>query len=197
MRSAITTLLMAAAVALHTGCAPSWKIAGATERSFGGGYTVCPPRQWMVFKVQDRMVLSRHGIALDNIYLSRKKLNDPFKNTHMSYDSSMIPHEITEVTASDLATTPGISGVQLLEMSPQKVDDIDATKVLIRYSTDEYNIEKTALVYMMLIGKWYYEISFSAVGRHYFDAGVKDFESLVKSINFSKSVKKDAAPVKK
>jgi hypothetical protein len=189
MRQAVNTIFICACLWLCSGCAPSWKLAGQLERCGAGGYAVAPPQGWMIFKKGSTMLLSKHGVPLEYMYVGRMKYKEPLSNTTMSYDSSMLPHELAEVASGNLRSNPSVTRAHIVELSSRRIDDIDATRVVFTYKTQS-NVTKKALVYLFLLGPWTYELSFCAAERYYFDYGAAAFDSLTSSFKLSKSLHK-------
>jgi hypothetical protein len=175
MRTITASTLSLLLIAILSGCAPSWKVTGKRFRN--AGYRITPPARWMIIHKGSATVLSRHGPALESIFIRCTRAGETYPNTMREVSPEMRPHTLAELFHYNLKATQDVQDVHLRNTSIAKVDSREAVKVEIGYSMN--GVQFIDVVYAFFGKSGLYELRYSAAKIHYFKESLDDFELLV------------------
>ncbi|MBD3419937.1 MAG: hypothetical protein GF398_07465 [Chitinivibrionales bacterium] len=176
-------LLCTAGTALHLlgGCASTrWYPSRNCCNVGAEGYRLEAPKGWMVMHRNEDIILTQHGVSLQNIFIDKQGLDEPLSYSGVHLSQSMFPHQIAEAVIDNFRGTNGVAKVKILSLSPALLDEIEGYRAVVAYRLANGIGKKTA-VYGCVYRSDYYELSFSAPVRHYFDNDLETFESVVES----------------
>lgn len=180
MKCIIRTYLCLAAIAFVTGCAstpPWWRVDGPHERET---YAVHLPQGWMMPSGADFLIITRDGMYLQNIYVERSNIRTPFRFTKKKLTAGMLPQEASEIFLDNAASSENISNFEILENKPAKVDGISAFRAVYSYK-DKDKLKYKSVTYGFVREKTFYDISYTAAARYYFNKDVKTFDKFVQA----------------
>lgn len=147
-------------------------------------YTIkLPPHWWRYTPDTSPLVLTRDGLALQQISLQNDRVSRrDFEFTERKLASEMLPQEAAEVVLDDLRSSTAISDLDVLENGPTTISGAPGFKLVYTYHTFE-GLPKKAVRYGILWKKQFYDLLYTAPARHYFDEHLGDFENMVASMN--------------
>lgn len=167
-----------------SGCASGWRVAGRIEGSYSKRYTISPPEGWMVIKQNSNILLTRHDPSLEAISVECRDIHDGFPATRLKLGAAMKPHEMAEIILSDIRGGMNVENLQVQQMDVVSICGIDAFKAV--FACRSNHIDCKGVVYGFLQDSRYYELSFSAPERHYFDKYLPCFQGVLESFRLRK-----------
>lgn len=191
--TALMMIVIVVTVASHfMGCAAQWHMTERKFTSVKGRYSIHPPKGWMLLKQEKgKCLISQHGPMIQNIHIDRQRVTEPFAYTGRRLDTAMSLHDLAETVMDNSYLTPGIAEMKVVEVEPASIDGFEGFRAVIDFWTMP-GIAKRAILYGMTAGAWYYEFTFVAPVRHYFDLDANTFEGMMSSVRFFKRFKKKA-----
>ncbi len=163
-------------------CAP-WAQAGGVYRTTA--YTTELPAGWMRSNTVDYLLITRDGLFLQYITIVERDVDAAFKYTKKTLRRGMMPQEAAEVLLDDLALNTNFTNLDVQENRPAKVSGAPGFKAVFVYKDADGLRYKTAY-YGVVKGDRFYGIRYTAPARHYFEADLRTFESVVASLQLQK-----------
>ena len=179
-------LLIVVALLITAGCGPWIK----TESPFTSetyNFTVDLPQGWMRSNTDKILLITRDGILLQRIVISRINLSDEkqFSYTKKRVTAGMLPQEVAEVVIDNLQSDSVVTFGKIEENAPAMVAGKPGFRVQVVYSTKE-GLNYRFICYGMLSGDYLYRIMYLAPVRYYFDKDLSTFENVVRSFRLTK-----------
>jgi len=171
---------------LVTGCAPWVKTAGPFT-SESKGFTVNPPQGWMRQNTDELFLITKDGLLLQKVSISRKNISDEkqFLHTRKRVTNGMLPPELAEVVIDDYQSDSDHPFEEVEESIPETVGGKSAFRVRLVYSMKD-GLRYRCLIYGFVDGSWFYEIIYVAPARHYFDRDLLAVQEMVKTFKLNK-----------
>ncbi len=169
---------------LTVGCAP-WTQVGGLHKNEKLNFSAELPLGWMKWNESDKLIITRDGLLLQYIQISRISVNEKLKNTKKKVTQGMTPHELAEVVIDDMASNQHVLDFQVIENSPLKISGIPGFRVGYTYRNDN-GLRVKGLYCGCLSGEWLYAIVYTAPQRHYFDKDAETFEKVLASFMLQK-----------
>jgi len=178
-------LLIMGLLLLTTACAP-WVKTDAPFIPAAKDYTVEPPHGWNRRNTDEFLLVTRDGLLLQKIHISRKNIgeNEQFPHTRKRITSGMLPHELAEVAIDNYQSDTDNPVEAIEENVPETISGKPAFRVRLVYGTKS-GLRYRSEIYGLLNDNWFYEIVYIAPARHYFDRNHADFQSMVKSFRLT------------
>jgi len=164
---------------LLTGCV-SWMKADGLHKSTSHNFAVELPNRWMKSARSDYLLASRDGVSLQNILIKRLPIDKELQFTKKKFKLDMMPQEASEVFLDNCRLDQSKFNFKVIENIPCEINGTLGFRVTCQYKNkDGLNIK--SVCYGLLIDKYFYEISYTAAKRYYFDKDIQTFEKVVKS----------------
>jgi hypothetical protein len=178
-----TAMLMLSTAVAAAGCAtprPAWVDAAPVFEAQGAAFSIQAPPGWMRQGSQEFLLATRDGPLLQRITVSRHEIGKPLANTKKVLSAGMLPQEMAEVVADDIASSQVAVGAQVLENAPASVGGAPGFRLTVSYKHRD-GLKYKLVVYGTVVGKWFYRLAYSAAERHYFDMDLATFEEVARS----------------
>ncbi len=173
-------LILLGFILLVTSCA-HWKPVQGTLAFPQKNYLFVIPQGWYQYhKTDDFLLLTRDGVVLESISISRLPVTEKLEHTRKKLRRDMLPQEISEVILDDLRLNTNLLNFQLLENVPTKIDSFPGFKLTYQYEGNNGVLYKTILL-GFIRKSLYYQLKYDAAARYYFDRYLPDFEKVVQT----------------
>jgi hypothetical protein len=172
-------------LALAVGCAP-WTQVGGLHKNEKQNFSAELPQGWMKWNESDNLIITRDGLLLQYIQISRVSVNEPLKNTKKKVTKGMMPHELAEVVIDDMASNQNVLDFQVLENSPIKISEIPGFRLVYTYKKED-GLRVKSIYCGCLSEEWLYAIVYTAPQRYYFDKDADTFEKVLASFRLKKT----------
>lgn len=166
---------------LIAGCA-TWSKTTENYVNSAEKYSVNLPWGWMMHK-GGGLLLTRDGIWLENIVVSRRKIDKELPYTKKKFVKGMLPEEIAQIIWDDLQANNKIGNLELIENKPIEISGMDGFRLIYSFTTED-GLKKKCIHYGFGYEDWVYEISFTAAEWHYFSKELDAFNETVDSFKF-------------
>jgi hypothetical protein len=173
-------------VLLTAGCA-GWTQVGGLYKSDSQNYSVDLPQGWMRWGQSEHLLISRDGLLLQNIQIVRYDVKDPLKHTKKKLAKNMMPQEAAEVILDNVASNQEIIAFQVLENSPMDIGGVPGFRAVYAYKTKD-GLKCRSVCCGLLVGEWFYGMTYNAAERYYFDKDIGGFDKVVQSFKLIKTV---------
>lgn len=192
MAGAQKGLVLAATLSMLflTGCVPPvWSPIHKTAAPYEmGSIQVAAhlPVEWMSSTYEPLTGIwhfTRQGDELNQIYLRRWPKTTVVKGTHRSIRDDMTLQEIANLSLDSRRLDEGTGALEVLSNQPATVGGQNCYRLDYRYR-NEIGLSKRTVEYGCPVAGWMYRFEFNAPAQHYFDAGLDDFETMVRSLEF-------------
>lgn len=173
--------LLSGLMLLLAGCAPFVLASGKQTLS---EYEVTVPEDWYramrasgTLEAPEGLVLTRDGLALQQIRVGRVPVDKELKFTNRKFDEKLPPHEVAEVELDDHRSNPNVFNLTIEENAPVTLDGHRGFRLVYTWQTkDGYRLK--CIQYGFLEGRWVYQLTYQAAARFYFDRDLATFEKL-------------------
>lgn len=164
---------------------PLWQDVGGDYADASQGFAVTLPVGWKKLNaVKDILVISRDGLSLQMIVITRDPIDKPLLYTKKKLNKDMLPQEAAEVVKDELFSNSKLGNVELIEEDPATIGGYSGFKLVDQYHPQDGPMMK-AVKYGLIQKDWYYELTYSAPARHYFDKDVATFEKIKNSFRIT------------
>ena len=178
MKKAIITSL--SLMLLFGGCA-TWVAVGGKHSQSSQNFEVELPDGWRKFNMaQDKVLITRDGLALQQIQIMRRSVDTEFPFTKKKLTKEMLPQEISEVLMDNIRSNPNIANQQFISDTPAQVGGQPGLKLVYTFQT-KGGLTKKGIIYCILLDNWCYEILYEAPERHYFTKDLPAFNQVKES----------------
>lgn len=167
---------------LTGGCAGPWS--AVPDRLAGQGWSMCPPKGWMLLSTPESQMLSKDGPYLEYIFVQSQPLEHAFRYTRQKLNSGMLPHEAAGVIADNMRSDPQVRQFRLLASNPALIDGYPAFRLDYRY-LDQHDVAINAIYYGVVLPDRFFNLRYTATRRHYFDRELPAFNQLVGSLRLT------------
>ncbi len=179
----ISRALLGGLVLLLAGCAP-FVLASGRQTLTEYEFEVTVPDGWYramratgTLEAPEGLVLTRDGLALQQVRVVRAPVDKELKFTKRKFDKNLPPHEVAEIELDDHRSNPNVFNLTVEENAPATVDGRRGFKLVYTWTTkDGYRLKR--IQYGFLEGKWVYQLTYQAAARFYFDRDLATFEQL-------------------
>lgn len=169
------TLLLTACVIKH------WEPTGGRYVMSSQGFEVDLPSGWKRYnQTQEALVLTRDGIMLQQISISRQALDKELPHIKKKFSKDMLPQEAAGLIVDDIRSNPDFSSVEIIDNSPARVSGYPGFKIVYSYRTKQ-GLTRKVINYGLLHGDWYYGLVCAAPARYYFGRDSATFERIEQS----------------
>lgn len=184
----IMRAVLAGALLLLAGCAP-FVLASGTQNLSEYGFDVTVPDGWyraMRGEASEALVVTRDGLALQQIVISRAPVDKELKHTKRRFDAKLPPHELAEITLDNVRSDPAVTNFAVEENAPVTICGHPGYKVVYTWALKGgYRLKRVH--YGFLDGTWIYQIVYQAAARHYFDRDLATFDKVKDSFRLTSS----------
>ena len=195
-------ILMLVLCIFCSACAPSWVLVNQNNQNYTvGQLSFQAPIGWVVnnehnnsymamvkgkkveYKV-DRFILSRNGMDLDLISVTRFDLADSFPHIGQIADVTTLPAELAEKYLAEKQIQLELEDLHIIRNAPEIVANNKG--FLLQYQTKHYEgLQYDILVYGFAAPSGFYTVVYQAPSLHYFKANLADFNRLLNSLVLS------------
>lgn len=174
-------------VVLLVGCATwKWTRVGGFHSSDSESYSVELPDGWMQAPSGDYLLITKDGVALQNIVIEKRGVDADLANTKKKLKKDMLPQEAAEVILDGVSSNPANLNFELLENHPATISGLPGFKAVLAYKT-KGGLKIKAVYYGVLAGESFYGLYYRAAQRYYFDKDAETFEKVVQSFKLVKT----------
>ncbi len=167
------------------GCA-AWVAVGGPHSQSSQNFEVELPEGWRKFNMaQDRVLITRDGILLQQIQISRSSVDKELPFTKKKLSGDMLLQEIAEVLMDNIRSNPNITNQQFISDTPAQVGGHPGLTLVYTYQTKE-GLTKKGIIYFLLFDNWCYELLYEAPERHYFSKDLPAFNRVKDSFKLIK-----------
>ena len=181
MRAVVAGLLL-----LLAGCAP-FVLASGRQSLSEYGFEVTVPDGWyraMRGEASEALVVTRDGLALQQILIWRAPVDTELKYTKRRFDEKLPPHELAEITLDNMRSDPQVNDFAVEENAPVALCGHPGYKLVYTWTLKGgYRLKRVH--YGFLDGKWGYQLLYQASARHYFDRDLAAFEQMRESFRLT------------
>jgi len=178
--------VLAGGLLLLAGCAP-FVLASGTQSLSEYGFEVTVPDGWyraMRGEASEALVVTRDGLALQQILIWRAPVDKELKYTKRRFDAKLPPYELAEITLDNMRSDPAVNDFAVAEDAPVTICGHQGYKVVYTWALKGgYRLKRVH--YGFLEGTWIYQIVYQAAARHYFDRDVGTFEQMRESFRLT------------
>jgi hypothetical protein len=175
----IMRALLAGLLLLLAGCAPFVLASGRQDLS-EFGFEVTVPDGWyraMRGEAAEALVVTRDGLALQQILIWRAPVDKELKFTKRRFDEKLPPFELAEITLDNMRSDPAVTNLAVEENAPAMLCGHPGFKLVYTWSLKGgYRLKRVH--YGFLDGKWVYQLVYQAAARHYFDRDLATFDTV-------------------
>ncbi len=165
---------------MATGCAVYRPVtAGPVNLAKYGISSELAADDWMRRPVKNGEVLTRDGLELGYIRVTRQAVNERLEHTGLPLRTDMRPVELMEIELDDLRSQRKTGYLRIESVEPVTLDGRDGFRMA--YSLRRHNgLRVRGIRYGMLADRYYYRLQLEAARGHYFEKYRKDFENFAK-----------------
>lgn len=167
-----------------SGCAGGWQQAGGPYNDPVLNLEIDIPQGWyQIGAPRGSIVLTKNGVSIEAITVSRDLLNQKLPNTSKRFQAGMSPVDATDVDLSNHQFAPGITGFQEVERGTVTLDGHPCyhyTYTYIETSGEPQRVKD----YGCIIDPTIYHFHFSAASQKWFPQSLPTFDALVNSVRF-------------
>ena len=189
---------IAAVVVLVGACAaPPERVDTPRTEGPDKAYSVDLPVGWIKQVTQNRQLLvSRDGILLNYILISKTSLKEAFPKTKKAASDSMLPAELAELEISEIKSQDQLTtALTVVENEPAELAGQEGFRLRVRYKNTR-GLEIQRVVCGLADKSAYYQMAFEAPTLYYFDTYYPAFQKAVASFQLgsTSSKKTGSAP---
>jgi len=173
-------------VLLATGCAP-WVKTDSPVTSQSLQFQVTPPQGWMRRNSDSSFQITRDGLSLQTVVISRVGVNEEkqFAHTKRRVSAEMLPQEIAEVFIDDYQVDTAFPFEAVEENAPETISGKPGCRLRLAYRNKD-GLRFRCQIYAFVSDGWFYWISYAAPARHYFDRDLPAVETMVRSFRLTR-----------
>ena len=138
------------------------------------------PSNWMKLNHGEHFLITRDGVALNQIVVSRHLLSEDLAFTKKKFTNDMPPQDLAEVEIGDIHSNPNVSKVDVLENTPLLISGHPGFRMVYQYKT-KAGLKVKGIRAGCLSGDHVYRIIYEAPLQHYFPATELVFEQFLTS----------------
>lgn len=168
-----------------SGCATTWSPAHGRYTSSEQNFEVELPDGWNQYATDKALLATRDGLALEQVTISRYPVGKEMRFTKKTILQGMLPQDAAAVIVDDLRSNQNLKNLTIVENAPESIAGNPGFKIAFAYQTGD-ELSKKAVVYGVVVDKWYYLISYEAPSRYYFNRYVAAFEGIKSSFKLKK-----------
>ena len=177
-------LLLLVLLIFVSGCAP-WVQVGGLYESREDKFQVELPKGWMKSRQSDELLITRDGILLQTITITRLDIKHEFKNTKKKLVKGMLPEEVSEIILDNISSDTEVASFEIIESSPAKIGGLSGLKAVFKYNT-KGGLKYKSIYYGFMDGEVFYGLRYIAAQRYYFDKDLNVFDKVVNSFHIIK-----------
>jgi hypothetical protein len=165
-------------------CSAGWQQAGGPYDDPILNLSVDVPQGWyQIGAPRGSIVLTKNGVSIEAMTVSRALLADKLVNTSKRYQAGMSAADAMAVDIDDHKFAPGVNDFQVVERGDATVDGRPCYHYTYTY-VQESGEPQTAKNYGCVIDPCIYHFHFSAPSQKWFPESLPDFDALVASTRF-------------
>lgn len=163
-----------------------------------------PPMGWKYATngANSRFIVTREGRYLQNILIERIHVEDSkgilcwdcaFPYVYVSwpmlqkrFTPHMAPMDAATVVIENLRQNSALSNFSPASVELQTIDGHECFKAMFEYriAIKGRQVPYRTVYYGLVLGDWFYSISYSGAARYYYEKDIENFYELVKSLRF-------------
>jgi hypothetical protein len=176
-----------AATVLLSGCLTTWNTAAGPQTASKIGVTADLPPGWARFNPDPGLVMTRDGLLLQSIRVSREKYGTKLLNTDNTITKDAEAHEAAQVVVDALSADQSRHHVTVLDNRPATVAGRPGFRLEVTFQTAE-GLTLRETVYFVFTGESYVIVRYIAPNRHYHERDLNTFERVVASLKIDETV---------
>lgn len=161
------------------GCATWQYIPRDNARWKSGSMEAILPKGWVKYNsVTHSLFLTQDGILLQRITVAGRPLNKELSLSKKKLKEDMLLQDISGVITDELSLNQEYKNFKLLENKPATIGNVQVFRLVYTYNNEDF-MKYKSVTYGFIVNKKYYEIEYLAAQQHYFEKGLKDFETFI------------------
>ena len=167
------------AVIILGGCvSPTWEAVKGPLQEDDLKVVIDLPEGWHRFRDSSGdIILTKYGLALQNIRISRKPLSELNKDAKKPLASSALPHEVVHWFGEQFLASPRLMNQQILETNMATVAGHPGYQVRVTFRNAD-GLKYQLLQYGFLHDDAVTRLTYEAVAQDYYDRDLPAFEQL-------------------
>lgn len=180
-------LVVIAMLMIVSGCAP-WQPVAGLYTADSDNFVVDLPKGWMRQNTGEYLLITREGVLLQKIVISRLSLDkeEQFEHTKQRLSKGMLPQEQAEVIIDSIQSDPSALNFEVEENAPATAGGGAGFRLVYEFKTKD-GLKYRGTYYGFIAGEWAYRILYVAPQRYYFDKDKGTFEGILKSFRLIKT----------
>ena len=144
-------------------------------------FTAEVPEEWMRYNGDKDFMMTRDGLSLERIVVSRREVKDKLKFTKKKFEQTMTPQELAEVQVDDLRSNQELGQFELKLNKPATLaGEQQGFHLEYAYRTPD-GLSRSGVRYGFLNGEWMYLILYDAPRQYYFEQYQRDFQKFIET----------------
>jgi len=180
------TALLTLAGLLLVGCVgPTWVTDNSQPQEAKAiAVSASLPQGWARYSPDPDLVMTRDGLLLETIRVSRKAYGSKLENTDRKFTKGIDAQEAAQILIDAFAADKNRHNLQVVDNRPVAIDGHAGFALEVTYRTPEgLTIRET--MYVALVGDSYVIARFTAPDRHYHELHKGAFEEVVKTLKIA------------
>lgn len=169
-------------IGLLQACSLWTKTDGSRVSGPDNAYSVELPANWVRFApAQDRILITRDGLRLQTIEITRLAHDKAFPKIKKQWDAKMLPFELAELVIAEFKTASDQRTVNVAVNEPAKIGgSIPGVHLRLNFK-NEKGLQYERDAYAFADAKGVYLLALQAPTLHFFPRDLKTFENVVQS----------------
>jgi len=177
-------LMVCCVAVVLSGCSAGWQQAGGPYSDPVLDLDVDVPQGWyQIAAPRGSIVLTKNGVSIDTITVSRDLLDQTLPNTSQRFQASMSPARATDVDVSNHQFAPGITGFQEVGRGAATIDGRPCYHYTYTY-IETSGEPRTVKDYGCIIDPCIYHFHYTAPSQKWFQESLPTFDAFVSSTRF-------------
>jgi hypothetical protein len=187
-RSFFHCLSLCAAV-LVTGCVTTWSTTAGPQKATKLGVTADLPAGWARFNPEPGIVMTKDGLLLQTIRISRDKFGTRIPNTELTIGADADAQEAAQIMIDVMSADQSRQHVTVVDNRPTTVGGHPGFRLEVTYETAAGLVVRET-IYLALTPDSYVIARYSAPNRVYHERDLAAFERVVQSLKIDEPLAK-------
>ncbi|MBF0478872.1 MAG: hypothetical protein HQL26_05260 [Candidatus Omnitrophica bacterium] len=172
---------------LFSGCAlPLWTHLNEQDyRDNSRSFSARLPQDWMKLNFNKNFFITKDGLSLNLIMVSRLSIKDRLEFTNKKYERDMLVTDLAEIEKDNLSLNKNWLQFKILSNEPLRISNYDGYRLEYSYETKN-GLPIRGILCGFQHNAWIYQIRFEATEQHYYEENVKIFEKFLSSFRLIK-----------
>jgi hypothetical protein len=177
------------AFAALAGCVSTWNTTVGPQRAEKIGVSAALPAGWARFNPDPGLVLTKDGLLLQTVRVSRDKYGTKLVNTDRTIAGGTEAQEAAQVMIDAMTADQTRHHLTVIDNRPATVGGHPGFRYEVTYRTvDGLTMHET--IYVALTADSYVVVRYTAPDRHYHERNAGEFERIVASLQIDDTLAK-------